>query len=68
MKKTNTSAKKNASSKSLKQYSFETILNLLAKIMQEMDDIDEEEDEEKKNKKLNFDKKAIKEIEKQIKK
>ena len=28
--------------KSLKQYSFETILNLLAKIMQEMDDIDEE--------------------------
>ena len=37
--------------KSLKQYSFETILNLLAKIMQEMDDIDEEEDEEKKNKK-----------------
>ena len=37
--------------KSLKQYSFEMILNLLAKIMKEMDDMNEEKDEEKKSKK-----------------
>ena len=37
--------------KSLKQYSFEMILNLLAKIMKEMDSINEEKDEEKKIKK-----------------
>ena len=37
--------------KSLKQYSFEMILNLLAKIMSEMDSINEEKDEEKKIKK-----------------
>ena len=36
--------------KSLKQYAFETILNLLAKIMKEMDDMNEE-DENKDNKK-----------------
>ena len=37
--------------KSLKQYSFEMILNLLAKIMNEMDSINDEKDEEKKSKK-----------------
>ena len=37
--------------KSLKQYSFEMILNLLAKIMKEMDSINEEKDEEEKSKK-----------------
>jgi hypothetical protein len=36
--------------KSLKQYSFEMILNLLAKIMKEMDSINEEKDEAKKRK------------------
>ena len=36
--------------KSLKQYSFEMILNLLAKIMKEMDSINEEKDKEKKTK------------------
>ena len=40
--------------KSLKQYAFETILNLLAKIMKEMDDMDEEdENKDKKEKKSN---------------
>ena len=34
--------------KSFKQYSFEMILNLLAKIMNEMDNMNEEEDEKKK--------------------
>lgn len=40
--------------KSLKQYAFETILNLLAKIMKEMDDMNEEDEKDpKKVKKSN---------------
>ena len=38
--------------KSLKQYSFEMILNLLAKIMKEMDSINEEKDKEKSKEKV----------------
>ena len=38
--------------KSLKQYSFEMILNLLAKIMKEMDNINEEKDKEKSKEKV----------------
>ena len=38
--------------KSLKQYSFEMILNLLAKIMNEMDSINEEKDKEKSKEKV----------------
>ena len=37
--------------KSLKQYAFEIILNLLAQIMKEMDDMNEEEKDEKSDKK-----------------
>ena len=39
--------------KSLKQYAFETILNLLAKIMKEMDDMNEEDEKDPKKVKKN---------------
>ena len=43
--------------KSLKQYAFETILNLLAKIMNEMDNMSEEEENEEVNDELKKEKK-----------